>query len=89
MKSECTRQVVVPFRLADFRRELSFYVCWYNEIRPHQGLEGRIPQEVYDGADPPASHTNQPNSKLPPLKLQVSHFERRRHLPVVELRKAA
>ena len=105
LKSECTRQVIVPFRLMDFRKELSCYVGWYNEFRPHQGLDGRTPQEVYDGADPPDIGTEMlelntkvaknakrkilHNAELSPLELHVSHFKGKRHLPIVQLRKAA
>ena len=28
------------------------FAAWYNEIRPHQGLDGRTPLEAWDGVDP-------------------------------------
>ena len=28
------------------------FVAWYNELRPHQGLDGRTPLEAWDGVDP-------------------------------------
>ena len=31
------------------RRELNLYVSWYNGFRPHQGLDGRVPMDVYRG----------------------------------------
>ena len=31
----------------------SRYVDWYNDIRPHQGLDGATPSEVFDGRRPP------------------------------------
>lgn len=47
MKSECTRRVTVPFRLASMRYELGCYATWYNEHRPHTGIDGCTPTEVY------------------------------------------
>jgi len=52
MKTECTRQILVPFRAKRMRRELGHYATWYNEHRPHTYLEGRTPREVYDGLSP-------------------------------------
>ncbi len=49
MKSECTRKIIVPFRLDRMRHELACYATWYNQYRPHTGLEGRTPMEVYRG----------------------------------------
>ncbi len=47
-KRECTRCILVPFRLDRMREELACYVIWYNEHRPHQSLNGMTPAEVYD-----------------------------------------
>ena len=52
MKSECTRRILVPLSLAAMRRELTFYIGWYNEHRPHSGLGGATPVEVYRGLPP-------------------------------------
>ncbi len=49
MKSECTRRITVPFRLASMRHELGCYATWYNQHRPHTGIEGCTPMEVYRG----------------------------------------
>ena len=48
LKEECLRRIIVPFRLEGMRRELSLYTAWFNESRPHQGLEGLTPREVYE-----------------------------------------
>ena len=40
MKSECTRRIIVPFRLDAMRHEIGCYATWYNEFRPHSGLGG-------------------------------------------------
>ncbi len=47
MKSECTRRIIMPFRLAAIRHELGCYATWYNEHRPHTAPGGRTPLEVY------------------------------------------
>jgi hypothetical protein len=47
MKSECTRRILVPYRLDTFRRELSLFLRWYYNDRPHAFLDGRTPDEVY------------------------------------------
>jgi transposase InsO family protein len=52
MKSECTKRILVPLRLAAMRRELGCYATWYNEHRPHEALGGRTPHEVFTRAPP-------------------------------------
>ena len=52
IKSECTRKLLVPYRRDDFRRELFFFVIWYNRHRPHEVLDGCTPDEVYHGLEP-------------------------------------
>ena len=47
LKSECTRRLVlVPFRTADFLRELELWRDWHNAYRPHETLGVRTPDEV-------------------------------------------
>ena len=46
LKNECTRRILVPLRIDEFRDELLAYCRWYNAIRPHQSLYGRTPSEV-------------------------------------------
>lgn len=52
MKSECTTRIIVPLGLTAMRRELALYAAWYNEHRPHAGLGGRTPLEVYRNLPP-------------------------------------
>jgi transposase InsO family protein len=47
MKTECTRRILVPLRLAAIQRELSIFAKWYNGHRPHEALAARTPDEVY------------------------------------------
>ncbi|MDP6381368.1 MAG: DDE-type integrase/transposase/recombinase, partial [Phycisphaerae bacterium] len=51
IKDECTRRILVPLREDAIRREITFYIDWYNQRRPHQSLGGRIPMEVYFGIE--------------------------------------
>jgi hypothetical protein len=84
------------------RYELGLYVTWYNELRPHQTLDGRTPQEIYDGILPPQTHyetrgkTEFTCRRRVKFKLSVSYFKAcqalrmgRKHLPIVSLQKVA
>ncbi len=102
LKSECTRRILVPFRIEAMRRELEHYAAWYDEHRPHSGLEGRTPGEVSRG-EPAATERPrfEPRRRWPNavgeirgrrgarLKLVLTYVGGRRHLPVVELEQAA
>ncbi len=103
MKVECTRQILVPFRLDAMREELALYVTWYNEYRPHQGLDGAAPNDVDRGeasSNPGVRFEPRPQwpvntgrddqrQRVSRLHLTVAFVEGRRHLPVVELTRAA
>ena len=75
----------MPLRADAVRREVGVYQAWFASHRPHQGLEGRTPQEVYD------SHAlKRPSfARDEPLSMLVSFHEGRRQLPIVELKLAA
>jgi putative transposase len=47
LKESLRRLVLLPLRREAFRRELQFIAEWYNEFRPHSGLNGKTPNEVY------------------------------------------
>ncbi|CAN5311535.1 hypothetical protein BH09MYX1_BH09MYX1_61470 [soil metagenome] len=50
LKSEMLRRLsIVPLAMPRMAEELTAYVAWYHEHRPHQGLDGRTPREVLDG----------------------------------------
>ena len=36
-------------------QELDVFRCWYNHIRPHQGIDGLTPGEAWDGLEEPRS----------------------------------
>ena len=69
--------------LASIRARLRAYVSWFNAQRPHQGLGGRTPDEVFTGR----VHT----PKTVPLRavLEVTHIDGNRDLPALRLRPAA
>ena len=99
---------LIPLRRESLRRELVAIFGWYNEHRPHTGLAGKTPNEVYRVlrpanrrprleprkrwpraslcANPHALVAGQPGDHF---NLEVSYHGRRRHLPIVSLRRAA
>jgi len=104
LKDECTRRILVPMGLGDFRKEIRLFGIWYNACRPSQALAGRTPLEVFaegerDRKDGAVASEQAPiqrerasprrNVDTPPLALHVTCLEGREHLPIVELRKAA
>jgi len=106
MKSECTRRILVPFRLSTMGGELGDYATWFNEHRSHEALGGRSPREVYRGLSPANEAPRlEPRARWPRkatcalpnapvrggtgtrLLLKVTRHERRKHLPIVTLRR--
>lgn len=107
MKSECTRRILMPFRLAAMQTEFGSYATWFNEHRPHEALGGRTPLEVYTRA-PPANERPRfeprplwptrarcaaPNAPMKGpagarLVLVVRGLASKRHLPVIQIRRA-
>jgi len=57
LKDECSRRITVPLRRERFRGEVQRYLDWHNEHRPHTGLGGRTPDEVY--------HRRRPANRAP------------------------
>jgi hypothetical protein len=108
MKTEYTRRVKMPLRQDAMRQEIACYIGWYNQHRPHSGLQGRTPDELYHDmrpanlrprfeprsswprgspcASPQVSIIEKPGSKL---VLKIGFYEGRKHLPVIELKRAA
>jgi putative transposase len=89
MKSECFRRTLVPLRMDEMREELGCYVAWYNEHRPHQGLKGGTPMESASDIVSLRPRFETRGKRCVQLRIAVSHWEGRKHLPVVELRPAA
>ncbi len=105
MKDECFRKILVPLSLDAIVRELSLYVFWYNQHRPHASLGGATPAEVRDGRLPARScpplevrgryplPRGQPaplcRRSSAPLELVVTYLDGRQHLPLIQLSDAA
>ena len=66
LKSECTRRILIPLRQSDLQFELGLYFAWFNEFRPHQGIKGKTPVELYSGISraPPKFNLRDPKLKL-------------------------
>jgi transposase InsO family protein len=97
MKRECTRCLLLPLSITAMRREIRLYAIWYNTLRPHMALGGNTPQEVYENRRRRRRRI-EPRSRWPhqdrrrgagKVQLAVSYVEDRKHLPVIELRRAA
>jgi putative transposase len=108
MKSEALRKILIPFDQASFKREVGFFVSWYNEDRPHSAREAATPDEVYFGRRPRSRRPRyEPRERWPRaspcagpsapvggrtgqrVDLAVRYAQGRRHLPIIELKKAA
>ena len=100
LKDEWLRRLIIPLRLPAMRNEMSAYVSWFNEHRPHQSLDGRTPLEVYYDLIPAKTVQRfEPRPKLMKDRkhaassglttLVVTYHEGSRHLPIIELRQAA
>ena len=99
MKQECTRCLLVPLSLGAMRKELDLYAIWYNTHRPHTALAGKTPREAFGQRTvrrkrleprpgwPRHGHRRGPGGDR--FRLAVSYVDDRKHLPVIELRRAA
>jgi len=88
LKSEWLRRILVPFDRDELRRELSCYLWWFEHARPHQGLDGQTPKDVYAGR-PVVEKAVLKAKEVPRSELIVRFHEERKQLPIVELRQAA
>jgi transposase InsO family protein len=108
MKAEAIRRILVPLDRRTFRREVSLFVAWYNQHRPHSSLQAATPDEIYFDCSPQSRAPRfEPRRRWPRgapcagppapvrgrrgqrLTLVVTHLGGRKHLPTVELKKAA
>ena len=91
LKDEWLRRICIPLRRDAMRREISSYICWFAEERPHQGLGGRTPKEAYEGVSARNGTTTEKQEPhaIPHSELVVRFHEGRKQLPIVELERAA
>jgi putative transposase len=105
LKAEGLRRILIPLTLSRMRRDVAAFALWYNAHRPHRALGGATPAEIRDGRVPTRDATSwevRPRYPLRDgratkrrrraggaLRLVVTNVEGRKHLPIVELRRAA
>jgi transposase InsO family protein len=83
LKTEWLRRILVPLDRDAMQLEVSLYLEWFARRRPHQGLDGRVPQEVYDGV-PVVAREKPEAKKIPRSELIVRFHEGRRQLPMAD-----
>jgi putative transposase len=89
LKYECTKLISVPLVADDMRHELALYFIWYNQYRPHEYLDARTPEEVYNHSPPIEKKIFKRGSDIPKLELELSFLDGRKHLPIIEFKKAS
>jgi transposase InsO family protein len=86
LKDEWLRRILIPPRADAMRRELTRYTLWFETHRPHQGIDGRTPLEVYERRRP---RLRSELDRTRPISMTVRFQEGRKQLPIVELKHAA
>ena len=89
MKNERSRRILVPLGEEGIRKEITLYINWYNQHRPHQALGGRIPMDVYYGIEDDITRFETRGKDANSIRLVVTRLDNRQHLPIVELKRAA
>lgn len=89
LKSEYLRRILVPMRLTDIRHELSRYLAWHNDHRPHEALNNRTPMEAYLGLKPRGVAASRQPARDSPFALHVTFLDDHHRLPIVTLSSAA
>lgn len=68
------------------QQRLDAHRDWYNSVRCHQGLEGRTPDEVWDGSTrPPPQPILDRDPLKPAIELRIEGFRGDANLPVVRI----
>jgi len=83
MKEEYGRGLVLWAPVISIDRRLRSYATWFNRWRPHQGLEGRAPHEVYCG------QSRRAPTRIESGVLAVRYVDGDSRLPIFRLRPAA
>ena len=66
LKNECTRRILMTLRKSVFSRELGWFADWFNEYRPHSGVDGSTPNELYHGISPARQRSRyEPRTRWP------------------------
>lgn len=87
LKSEWLRRIRVSWRREDFLEQLRTYLSWYHDHRPHQGLGGRTPLEVYEARQPANQRPRfEPRERWPPRSgCAAPVVAKKRHRPEAKL----
>jgi putative transposase len=79
-----------PLSKAHLVARAGLALAYYSTLRPHQGLDGATPAEVYHGVEPvarravpPPRKTAESQSRDDPLPFEVVYLDRERRLPVI------
>jgi len=66
LKNGCTHIILAPLLEQGLYRELTFYAHWFNQRRPHSGLNGNTPDEVYHELSSACEHPRfEPRARWP------------------------
>ncbi len=83
MKTEYAHDLTLYLPKRTLERKLKLYARWFNEARPHQGLDQRTPEQVYCG------RRRKARRHLESGGLEVHHLGGDRRLPVLRFSRAA
>jgi transposase InsO family protein len=108
MKQVLAQLPLIPLRRESFCNELTMIIQWYNQHRPHESLEVKTPNEVYDDRFPASRKPRiEPRAGWPRgspcarpqtlvagksgqrFEMTVDFHKKRRHLPILTLKRAA
>ena len=87
MKKEWTRRILIPLDTNSLRKKLTTYMRWYNFFRPHQGLDGATPAEIYIVKS--QKENVRKFDRKEKLQLLVTFYKGDRQLPIIRLKRAA
>jgi len=80
------RLALTGLRQRGIRRRLDDFGAWFNEYRPHGALQGRTPQEAWEGRCLPEPVSIRARDQLQPqIEIRRRHHRGDPRLPVVEI----
>jgi hypothetical protein len=68
------------------QRRLGVFRDWYNEVRPHQALGGRTPEEAWAGTERPEPEAILAHDAQPEITVRRKRFRGDHGLPVFDIR---
>ena len=68
------------------QKRFDHFISWYNQHRPHQALDARTPDEVWNGKDLPEPIPIRANDlDVPTMKANRINYRGDPRLPILEL----